>query len=49
MSFLIHAVRWGATIPEGRQKPSTIEEEGKMQREREKKKTKTEKREEHRI
>lgn len=32
LSFLIHAVRWGATIPEGRQKPSAIEEEGKIQK-----------------
>lgn len=31
LSFLIHAVRWGATIPEGRQEPSAILEEGKKQ------------------
>lgn len=48
MSFLIHAVRWGATIPEGRQKPSAIEEEGKIQK-KEKKQKKQKKREEHRI
>lgn len=40
MSFLIHAVRWGATIPEGRQKPSAIEEEGEIQQTREKEKSK---------
>ncbi len=32
LSFLIHAVRWGATIPEGRQEPSAIWEEGKIQK-----------------
>lgn len=29
LSFLIHAVRWGTTIPEGRQEPSAIRKERK--------------------
>ncbi len=37
LSFLIHAVRWGATIPEGRQEPSAIWKERKIQKKAEKK------------
>lgn len=44
MSFLIHAVRWGATIPEGRQKPSEIEEERKVKEKKNRKKE-----EEHKV
>lgn len=39
LSFLIHAVRWGATIPEGRQEPSAIWEEGKIQKKQKKEKS----------